>query len=311
MVFLLAAALLAAAGYIGLQIYLRYTVERHLQAAVLATPALTDITYGRLVIRLRPFGLELREVRLVSTGGIDPIPIRLVDLNRFTPGRPLPRHLSLALRDVRMSAVHPAVAPLQDLLEHLGLENLALDLDLNLEQIPNPVNSWRGHVELRIQQAGTLRLALAVDNLNANGILRAIENPVEWWRVLPPIGIRAGVVEFEDEGLVERIVAARARHTGLTPSAARRLVRADIEAAAQRYGILPLGRLLSEFAAAPARIGYYTGNTEPVYMGRLLLSRDVRDGLTALQVAGYRASSPRAMAWVSAAASIPGKPPRL
>ena len=70
-----------------------------------------------------------------------------------------------------------------------------------------------------------------------------------------------------------------------------------------------LGRLLADFVAAPVRIGYYTGNAEPVYLGRLLWSPEIRDWCRAMQVGGYRPPSPRLNPWETSAASIPGKPP--
>jgi hypothetical protein len=186
-----------------------------------------------------------------------------------------------------------------------------MDLDLRLVQVASQVKAWRGQVELQVQQAGTLRVALAVENLDMEGVLRAAGQPVNWMAVLPPTGIRAVALEYEDEGLVERMVAGRARGAGQSPAAVREHFRQAIEAEARREKILPLGRLLSAFVADPLRIGYYTGNAEPVYLGRLLWVRRIGGWLQPFEIKGYRSATPRTNPWIPSTAAIPEKPPQL
>jgi hypothetical protein len=309
--FLLAAVLLAVAIYAGVRIGLRHMVNRQLAAAVQATPGLDDIQYARLEIRLRPLGLELVQVALKPSEGAAPIPIRRVRIARFTAGRTLPRQLSLFLDDIRIHAAHPALGPFQTAIQRLALKSLDMDLNLRLVQVENRPKAWRGQVELQVQQAGTLRVALAVDNLDMERVRRAIDQPINWMTVLPPTGIRAMAVEYEDEGLVERMVAARARGTGQPPAAVRQHFRQAIEAAARREKILPLGRLLSAFVTDPLRIGYYTGNAEPVYLGRLLWIRRIGGWLQPFEIKGYRSATPRTNPWIPSTAAIPEKPPQL
>ncbi len=309
LVCLTAVILLGVFVYTGLRTYLHHWVDRQLQATAAATPVLDDIRYARLKILLRPFRLEFQDVALKLAGGVDPLPVRRATLHQFQPGHPLPRRLALALEGIRIEDPHPAVAPLQASLRRLGMQHLDLDLGLRLEKSPGRANAWRGHAELDVRGGGILRLALAVDNLDDAAVWRALDNPDDWWRILPPVGIRAAAAEFEDGGLVDRILAAGGHGEAMTPPAARQYLRQAIETTAHREGILPLGRLLSEFIAAPVRIGYYTGNTEPVYLGRLLWSREVRTWCQALQVGGYRRPSPRRDPWMRAAVSTPGKPP--
>ncbi len=306
---MLAAAVIAAAMYAGLQIYLHHAVDRHLQAAVRTTPELTDIRYGHMDVSLLPFGVELRNVELVTAGGARPIPIRRVNLNRFTAGRVLPEHLALSLYGARIHHTHPAAGPIDNLMQRLAMDTLDIDIHIRLVKDPVQENAWCGHVELHVRPAGILRLALAVDHLDEDGMARALDNPLNWLAVLPPVGIRAAALEFEEGGLVTRIISDRARRSGLTPAAARRRIGQEIETAARRKKILPLGHLLSAFVSDPVRIGYYTGNVTPVYMGRLMWSRRVRDWLRPLQVRGALASAPRNVPWMTTAAAIPGKPP--
>ncbi len=307
--FFLAAVLFAAVAYAGLQIYVRHLVDRHLQAAVLAAPALDDIQYDGLAVRLLPFRLVFDEIQLRPAGGLDPIPIRRAHLDQFKPGRNLPQRLAASLEGLRIAADHPSAAPLREILQRLGMQRIVVDVHLGLEQDAGQPKTWRGHLELQVQQIGILRVALAIENLDIERIGQASANAADWWTILTPVGIRKIAIEFEDRGGVERVVADRARRDGSLPSAARLEIRRAIEAAARREGILPLGRHLSEFVAAPVRLGYYSGNTEPVYLVRLLWSRGIRDWCLALQVTGYRPPSPRRHPWASAAASIPGIPP--
>jgi hypothetical protein len=307
---LTAAILLGVVVYTGLRAFLGHQVDGQLQSVASATPVLDAIDYTRLEIQLAPPGIALRDVTLKPSGPSAPLTVRRATLSDYRPGRPLPHRFSLALENLSIAATHPAVAPFQALLRDLGLTHLDMDLHLRMEKRPAQANAWQGHLELQVEEAGTWRLMLAVDNLNIEGVRQALENPHLWWAVLPPVGIQALAAEFEDGGLVERIVAAQARHDGGSPAAARRRLRASVEAVARQERIFPLGLLLTEFIAAPVRIGYYNGNTEPVRLGHLLWSRRFGDWCHALQVAGYRAASPRETSWITSTGLIPGKPPR-
>ncbi len=309
--YLAAAILLIIVVYTGLRVFLRHQVDGHLQSIASASPALAAIGYTRLDVHLAPLGLALRDVTLIPSGHNDTITIRRAVLSDYQPGRPLPHSLALALENVRIAAIHPSIAPLRAALLELGLTRLDLDCDLRLEKKPAQTHAWQGHVELRAERAGILRLMLEVDNLNIEGVLQALDNPHHWWAVLPPVGIRSVAVEFEDQGLVERVVNASARRNGWSPAAARHRLRQTVEAAARREKLSPLGLMLSEFIAAPVRIGYYNGNPEPVHLGRLLWSRRFSDWCQALQIAGYRPATPRKHPWAAATGSIPGKPPQL
>ncbi len=309
--YLAAVILLGVVVYTGLRAFLRHQVDGHLQAIAAATPALDHIDYARLEIQLTPPGLALRDVSLIPPGQSDTITIRRAMLSDYKPGRPLPHRFSLSLENVHIAAPLPAAAPLETMRLHLGLTHLDCDIHLRLEKRPARAKAWQGHVELQAERVGILRFMLAVDNLSIEGVLQALDNPLLWWSVLPPVGIRAVAAEFEDRGLVEGIVNANARRDGWSPTAARQHLRETIEVTARRERLSPLGRLLSEFIAAPVRIGYYNGNPEPVHLGRLMWSRQFSDWCHALQVAGYRPTSPRAIPWVASTGTIPGKPPRL
>lgn len=255
-------------------------------------------------------GIELRQVTLQPAGGAAPIPINHAHLEHFQPGRTVPDRLTLNLDGIRVHQTHPAADPIRNLMQRLDLKTLTMDLHIRLAHDEKQANAWRGHVELQINHAGILRIAMAIENLEADGVLRALDNPLNWMAVLPPVGIRTIAGEFEDDGLVDRIVADRARRTGLTPAAARQRIRKELETAARKKKMSQLGGLLSEFVADPVRIGYYSGNPQPVYLGGLLWSRKVRDWLRALQITGYRAQTPRVNPWMMSAAAIAGKPPR-
>ncbi len=308
---LMAAVILAAGIYLGLRGYLRHRVARQLQATAQAIPDIAAIEFADMAVHWRPLGIELHQVRLVPQRGAAPIPIRRVHLKRFEAGEILPDHLNVSLYAARLPRHHPTVAPVAHLLKRLEMAVLDVDMHVQLVRDAARKRSWRGHLELQVRQAGILRIALAVENLDVPGILRALDNPLNWMAVLPPVGIRAAALEFEEGGLVHRIVADRARRTGKTPVAARRWLAAEIEKAARQWKIIPLGTPLAAFVAAPVRIGYHTANPEPVYLGRLMWSPKVRDWLTPLQVAGYLAQKPRKAPWIATAITTPGRPPHL
>ncbi len=310
LLFLAAAMLMAVVVHIGLQVFLRHQVDGHLQSLITVSPVLENIDYDRLEIQLAPLGLVLREVTLKPSGTNAPITVRRATLSDYRPGHPLPQRFALALENVRIAATDPATAPWPAMRHQLGLEHLDGDLELRLEQNRAQANAWQGHLVLQVERVGILRIMLAVENLNIEGAIQALDNPVLWWTVLPPVGIRAAAAEFEDGGLVEGVVAARARRDAISPAAARLRLREAIATAARRERLIPLGQHLSEFIAAPVRIGYYSRNPAPVRLGRLMWARRFSDWSHALQIEGYRASAPRVQPWVVSTGSIPEKPPR-
>ena len=308
---LLAPVIIAAGVYLGLQGYLRHRVDWQLQATAQSIPQVAAIDYADMDVHLQPLSIELHQVRVVPPHGAAPIPIGRVHLKRFQAGQILPDHLDLSLYAAHLPHRHPAVAPIAHLLTRIEMQALDIDMHIQLTRDAAREHSWRGHLECQVRQAGILRFALDVENLNVHGMLRAINNPLNWLAVLPPVGIRAAALEFEDGGLVERIVAAHARRTGETPMAARRQLASVIEKAARQRKVRPWGGLMAAFVAAPVRIGYHTGNPDPVYLGRLIWSPRIRDWLAPLQVAGYLAETPRDAPWMTSAMAIPGQPPRL
>ena len=308
---LLATVIIGAAIYLGLESYLRHRVDRQLQATVQAIPEVAAIDYARMDLRLHPRGIELQQVRLVPQDGAAPIPIDRIHLKRYTAGYVLPDQLAFSLYAARIPRRHPAAAQVAHLLTRLGIQALDVDLHVQMSRDAAREASWNGYLELHVRQAGILRIALAVENLNVNGILRALDNPLNWVAVLPPVGIRTAALEFEEGGLMGRIVADHARRTGVPLAVARRQIAENIDRAARKLRIRPLGEPMAAFVAAPVRIGYHSGNPEPVYLGRLLWSRKVRDWLGPLQVSGYLAQRPRDAPWTTAAIPIPGQPPRL
>jgi hypothetical protein len=307
----MAAVTIAAGIYLGLQGHLRHRVDRQLQATAQAIPEIAAIDYADLEVHWRPLGIELHEIRLVPQNGAAPIPIRRVHLKRFKAGPILPEHLDVSLYETRLPHQHPVVAPVAHLLSRLDMQVLDIDMHIQLVRDAAREKSWRGHLELQVRQAGILRIALAVENLDVNGVLRALDNPFNWMMVLPPVAIRAAALEFEEGGLVARMVTDRARRTGTTPMAARRQLAAEIEQAARQRKIPNLGAPLAAFVAAPVRIGYHTGNPDPVYLGRLIWSPKARDWVSPLKVSGYLADEPRKAPWQATAITIPGRPPHL
>ena len=308
---LMAAAILITGIYLGLRGYLRHQIDRQLQATAQAIPDITAIDYADMAVHWRPMGIELHQVRLVPQHGAAPIPIRRVHLKGFEAGEILPDHLDVSLYAARLPRHHPILASVAHLLKRLEMTVLDVDMHFQLARDAARERSWYGHLELQVRQAGILRIALAVENLDVHGIVRALDNPLNWIVVLPPVGIRAAALEFEEGGLVRRIVADRSHRNGTTPTAARRELAAEIERTARLWKILPLGTPLAAFVSAPVRIGYHTANPEPVYLGRLIWSAKVRDWLTPLQVAAYLAEKPRKAPWIANAITTPGRPPHL
>jgi hypothetical protein len=305
----LVAVLLAVGACGGLQVYLHHLVDGQLAEIAQSMPAVADIEYTHLDIAWRQPGIVLREVRLRPSGDGAAVPIRRAALTRFKPGRLLPRRMAVDIDGLELDADHPLAAPLYGPLARLEMTQLTADLDFYLSR--TETRSWHGRAELHIRSAGILRAALAVANLDPEALERALHDPIGWMAVLPPTGIRTMAWEFEDRGMVARIVADRARRTGLSPAAARRQIRQDVEAAARQAGILPLALPLSAFIADPVRIGYYTGHTEPVFLGRLMWSPRLSDWFQALDLKGYHAATPRKVPWDHAIAVIPAKPPHL
>lgn len=307
----LALAALLGAGLL-IRAWLHHTVDGQLQQFVRLLPGGRAVHYQSLQVRPWPLRVRVKEARVLFDPGAAAIAVQRVQLNRFEPGRHLPRRVEASLEGIEIPCDHPLLTAAAPWLRELGYAALGGDIDLRAVQTEGSNDRWRLALALRARAAGTLRADLALRGVDAEGVARAWNDPVVWLRVLPPVGIESAAVEFEDGGWGERFVMWHARQAGEDLETARRRIEVNLtrQAASAPPGALrTLMGQMAQFVAAPGRIGLYTANTQPVTLGRLALARSLADRMALLQSASYVGAAPHRMPWESAAPPTSGAPP--
>ena len=277
-VILLAAGLAAAALLFGaFRMVLHRVVADQLQIAARQIPGCNGMRYRTLTIPYLSLQCDVRDVRLLFAGMDDTIFVQALHIRRFRPGTPFPRILEAAVRGVVLAAGQPALAPLEEDLRTLALDTLTLDGTLQWTREGEKEERWR--VALALQAAGTGKMAfrLDLDKVNPRGVALALESPLNWLLVLPPMALVAAGGRYEDRGWVERVLSTTARRQGRSLEEVRKAFVKTFQArsqAARAPEVRAFWQALADFSRRPGRLSFQTRLPRPLPLGELLWMRD-------------------------------------
>jgi hypothetical protein len=222
---------------------------------------------------------RLQDATLLFEGG-NPITAASIHIRRFRPGTSLPRALDADLTGVRIGAGHPLVAPLAQPLHELGYPMLMGDMRIQWSRRGEKQDAWTVDLMLRMDDAGQLGLSARLDRVNAEGVLLALEKPLNWLLVLPAVELVALRCDYRDRGLFERTLGYAARAHGQPPEAVRGAWQRQLEALSLSEAdpkVQAVWRSLAAYCRHPGRITILTGLLHPVPLGQLWWLRQPRD----------------------------------
>ena len=209
-------ATISAALLFGLfRVVLHRTVARQLQETAQTIPGCTGIRYARLTIPTFTLQAKIEEAALLFADAAEEIQLQTVHIRRFRPGDRLPKALDATIDGFEMDRHQPLLAPLRQALQNLNYRRLTGDLQIRLERRGEDHTEWEIYLVLRIVDAGTVALSARLNKINADGVAMALDNPLNWLIVLPPVEWLHGKLTYGDDGLFERILIEIAlKHTG-------------------------------------------------------------------------------------------------
>jgi hypothetical protein len=264
---------------------LHQTVARQVASAVQTIPGCNGIRYTRLRIPYFSLQCRIHDAALLFDGAAGDIPIEMIHIRRFRPGEPLPRVLDAALSGVRLEAGQPLTAALQPMLQRLGYRELRGDLQVRWVRQSETPARWDLDLGLAIADAGQMRLSYRLDKVNMQGVALALDNPLHWWMVLPPVELIEARGTYDDQGLWARILIDLAQQQERRPAE----VRAALAEMMQRQAhieedpaVQAVWRSLERFCRQPKGIVLRTRLARPVPLGQLLWMRRPRDMIRAL-----------------------------
>lgn len=265
---------------IGLsRLVLHQYVAGQLQDWARSIPGCTGMRYAKLSMPFFALQGHLQEATLLFEDG-GPITAQSIHVRRFRPGDPLPRVLEADVAGVRIGADHPLVAPLAQDLRELGYAILNGDIQIQWWRRGEQQEAWTVDLMLRMADAGELGLSARLDRVNAEGVLLALENPLNWLLVLPAVELVALRCDYRDQGLFERALAVAARAHGQPPEIMRGAWQRQLQAqslAEEDPRVQAFWRSLAAYCRHPGRIIILAGLPHPVPVGQLWWLRRPRD----------------------------------
>lgn len=271
-----------------IRLALYQVAARHLQDWARSIPGCTGIRYDRLTLTFFSIQGHLRNATLLFENGGDPITAQTIHVRRFRPGGALPRDVVVDLTGVRVDAAHPLLAPLAQTLDALGYALLEGDIGIEWERRGEKQEAWTVDLTLRMAAAGELALSARLAKINAEGVLLALENPLNWLLVLPAVEIVALHGDYRDQGLFDRALAAEAREHGQPPEVMRDIWQRQLQArsrAEEDANVRAVWEALAAYVRQPGRIVILTELPQPVPVGQIWWLRQPRDVIRRLALA--------------------------
>ncbi len=281
-------ATISAALLFGLfRVVLHRTVARQLQETVQTIPGCTGIRYARLTIPIFSLQAKIEEAALLFADAAEEIQLKTVHIRRFRPGDRLPQALNAAIDGFQIDRHQPLLAPLRQALQDLGYQKLTGDLQIRLERRGEDKTEWEIDLALRIVDVGTVALSTRLNKINADGVAMALDNPLNWLIVLPPVEWVQGKLTYEDDGLFDRILIDAARRQGRPPEQVREALLQALQMRLQTEkepGVQAVWQSLITFCRQPGRITLQTRLPQPRPLGQLVWVRQPRDVIRSLGI---------------------------
>jgi hypothetical protein len=186
-----------------------------------------------------------------------------------------------------MDRHQPLLAPLRQALQNLNYRRLTGDLQIRLERRGEDHTEWEIDLVLRIVDAGTVALSARLNKINADGVAMALNNPLNWLIVLPPVEWVQGKLTYGDDGLFDRILIDAARRQGRPPEQVREALLQTLQMrlkTEKEPGVQAVWQSLITFCRHPGHITLKTRLPRPRPLGQLLWVRQPRDVIRGLAI---------------------------
>jgi len=284
---LILAAICAALLFGLFRLVLHRTVDRQLKETVQTIPGCTGIRYARLTIPTFTLQAKIEEAALLFADTAQEIQLQTIHIRRFRPGDRLPQALDAAIDGFQIDRRQPLLAPLRQALQDLGYQKLTGDLQIRLERHGEDKTEWEIDLALRIVDIGTVALSTRLNKINADGVAMALDNPLNWLMVLPPVEWVQGKLTYADDGLFDRILIDAARRQGRPPQQVRKAFLQALQMRLQTEkapGVQAVWQSLITFCRHPGRITLQTRLSQPMPLGQLMWLRQPRDVIRRLAI---------------------------
>jgi len=284
---LILAAICAALLFGLFRLVLHRTVARQLKETVQTIPGCTGIRYARLTIPTFTLQAKIEEAALLFADTAQEIQLQTIHIRRFRPGDRLPQALDAAIDGFQIDRRQPLLAPLRQALQDLGYQKLTGDLQIRLGRHGEDKTEWEIDLALRIVDIGTVALSTRLNKINADGVAMALDNPLNWLMVLPPVEWVQGKLTYADDGLFDRILIDAARRQGRPPQQVRKAFLQALQMRLQTEkapGVQAVWQSLITFCRHPGRITLQTRLSQPMPLGQLMWLRQPRDVIRRLAI---------------------------
>lgn len=277
----------AAAGYLLLQRHAERSVRRQVASVALRIPNVTAVDYRSARIDWADAGMHIEGVTVSLADPVENVFIDEVRVHDLDPAHDIPDRLDVEIVGIRLPASQPRLQPLQPYLAEAGYTELVVDLRLVYRYDRNRRLLVIERLEVQAHDAGTLSLSARFGNVDLPRLLQNMSDRIYLLTALPGVSVAGAELNFADDTLTRRLMAAWARRTRQTP---REVALAVNEAIEERFGPTnqPQTREalagLQSFIAAPGTLRVAAEPPAPVSFLRFLWARNPSDFVKLLNI---------------------------
>lgn len=264
-----AVVLVVAAAMIGGKLFLEHRWRQQLDQR-LAGFAPVKVTYGRLNVSLPFYDTHIFNIRVERPGARGALTIREITVDRLDTAHPVPRYLHARIRGV-VESLAAAPPSSRRFLHQYGYKTLRGNYEINYEYDPaSSILDLRSFIA-DLQDMGRLEAKLRLQGFelyDAGGVVQPA----------PDFSVAGGRIEYTDNSLVGRVVAARARQRHMSRTEFLRSLDRRLNQAAARQSDSRLKHIADElvsFLHKPGRLYVTLKPPKPVSLPQIIADASV------------------------------------
>jgi hypothetical protein len=224
----IAVGALAIAGFIGARYYASSVADEKIQAALNAMPGMENVEYNDVSVDLPGGDVHIQGVEIAPPGGGKETLIEEIVIHDFDEDNDIPHYLNLSANGVDIEVTPANFGAASTELKKMGYETIAASFDLEYEYNEAGKALELTNLALRIEDMGEASLGISLENIDLETV--DLENPATLMLVTQALRIKYAVIEFDNNSLMERLLATDAKNRGMEVDDLTGQIEVEIEA---------------------------------------------------------------------------------
>lgn len=274
-------AVVVAAGFFGFKAYADKQAEEKVRDSFDKMKEVMDVRYRDVSVDLLTRNVRIKGLSMTPKGEARSVTVEEVILYDADDKNAIPHFIHMAANgfEVPVADLGESAEPMKD----MGYERIRATLEVDYAYDPEKkrlhLKKWIGGAE----DVGVIEVAFRIGNFD----MAAVKNPLAFLFSLPQMAIQDAKVTYQDDSLVDRVIARAAREQGMDAAAIKGRFNEQIDREIQRESDAFTREALTAikgFVNAPEHIAIAAEPEQPVSLELLMNARDPKDVIRLLNV---------------------------